>query len=85
MRVQGDINAELKSEVAALQSRLQQMKIEYHGQMSEYKKLLDLRASRIQKLEVQLRETAYGNLQRNIGKSGTDSGVMIGKETSVKL
>ena len=59
------------------------MKAEYGGQMQEYKKLLDMRATRIQKLEVQLREAAYGRLQKNVANNPDSFGVMIEKETSV--
>ena len=59
------------------------MKSEFGGQVGEYKKLLDLRASRIQKLESQLRETAYGRLQKGMAGRGEDVGVMVGNETSV--
>jgi hypothetical protein len=32
------------------------VKAEYHGTLNEYKKLLELRATRIHKLELQMRE-----------------------------
>ncbi len=55
LRVQSEINAKQKKEVEALQARLLQVKSEYQGQLTEYKKLLDVRATRIQKMEIQLR------------------------------
>ena len=36
---------------------------EFGVQISEYKKLLDVRASRIQKLEMAVREAAYSQVQ----------------------
>ena len=63
---QGDINAEQKNEVTALQERVEQVKSEYQGQLAEYRKLLEMRAARIQKLEGQLRDSAYGNLRRQV-------------------
>ncbi len=66
LRVQANINQELKNEVEALQQRLLQSKAEFQGQIGEYKKLLDMRAARIHKLEMQLRENAYGQVSKNI-------------------
>ncbi|TRY74599.1 hypothetical protein TCAL_00595 [Tigriopus californicus] len=85
LRVQGEINGEQKNEINALQTRLQQVKAEYQSQMLEYKKLLEMRANRIQKLENQLRESAYGNLQKNLSKAGHESGSVLGKDTSVHI
>ena len=64
LKAQAGINREQKNEVEALQNRLQQVKAEFQSQLSEYKKLLDMRAARIKKLELQLRETAYGQAQK---------------------
>ena len=68
------------------------MKAEHASQTAEYKKLLDLRAARVQKLESQLREAAYGGMAAvgrsaaavgNNNNSSSSSGVMVAKETSV--
>ena len=64
LKAQAGINREQKNEVEALQNRLQQVKAEFQSQLSEYKKLLEMRAARIKKLELQLRETAYGQAQK---------------------
>ena len=64
LKAQAGINREQKNEVEALQNRLQQVKAEFQSQLSEYKKLLDMRAARIKKLELQMRETAYGAAQK---------------------
>ena len=64
LKAQASINREQKNEVEALQNRLQQVKAEFQSQLSEYKKLLDMRAARIKKLELQMRETAYGAAQK---------------------
>lgn len=42
-----------------------------------------MRATRIQKLEVQLREAAYGRMQKNVTNKTDSFGVMVEKETSV--
>lgn len=73
LRVQGDINAEQKNEVTALQERVEQVKSEYQGQMTEYRKLLEMRAARIQKLEGQLRDSAYGNVRRQVADLGAST------------
>ena len=73
LRVQGDINAEQKNEVTALQERVEQVKSEYQGQMTEYRKLLEMRAARIQKLEGQLRDSSYGNLRRQVADLGAST------------
>ena len=83
LRIQNNINNEQKKEIGTLQKRLGQVKNEYQEQFGEYQKLLTMRANKIQKLETQLRESAYGNLQKSWNKSGSDSGLMISQETSV--
>jgi protein fantom len=50
LRVQANINIEQKNEIEALQQRLFHVKAEFQGQIGEYKKLLDMRASRYSKL-----------------------------------
>ena len=50
--------------------------MEYQTQLGEYKRLLDLRAARIQKLESQLRQQAYGkivlkSMNDNLGQEAT--------------
>ena len=41
----------------------------FQGQIGEYKKLLDMRAARIHKLEMQLRESTYGQVAKNVNVS----------------
>ena len=58
-----------------------QLKSEHAAQTAEYKKLLDLRAARVQKLEAQLREAAYGG---TMGRAATNvNNAIAGKETMV--
>ena len=66
LRVQANINQEQKHEIEALQQRLFQVKAEFQSQIGEYKKLLDMRAARIQKLELQLRDSTYGQVSRQV-------------------
>ncbi len=52
---QADISSERGRETDALKTRMDQVRQEFQSQAAEYKKLLDMRAARIQKLEAQLR------------------------------
>ena len=81
LKAQGQINAELKQEVNALQSRLQQVNNEFQVQLGEYKKLLDIRAARIQKLEIQLREAAYSQ----VSSSSSTAAAVKGKRNAYIL
>ena len=83
LRVQGDINAEQKNEVAALQERVEQVKSEYQGQMAEYRKLLEMRAARIQKLEGQLRDSSYGTLRRQVADLGASTSSLSSSSAAV--
>ena len=83
LRVQGDINAEQKNEVTALQERVEQVKSEYQGQMTEYRKLLEMRAARIQKLEGQLRDSSYGNLRRQVADLGASTSSLASSSAAV--
>ena len=42
--------------------------------LSEYQKLLEMRANKIQKLETQLRESAFGSVQKNFNSSHVETG-----------
>ena len=66
LRVQANINTEQKNEIQTLHQRILQLKDEFQSQIGEYKKLLDLRAARIHKLEMQLRDHAYGQVPKSI-------------------
>lgn len=66
LRVQANINQEQKHEIEALQQRLFQVKSEFQSQIGEYKKLLDMRAARIHKLETQVRDGAYGQVSKQV-------------------
>ena len=66
LRVQANINQEQRNEIEALQQRLFQVKAEFQNQIGEYKKLLDMRAARIHKLEMQVRDNTYGQVSKQI-------------------
>ena len=66
LRVQANINQEQKNEIEALHQRILQLKAEFQSQIAEYKKLLDLRATRIHKLEMQLRDHTYGQVPKTV-------------------
>jgi len=59
LRVQKDLNEEQKREAETLRARLEAVANEHEAQLTEYKRLLNMRAERVQKLESQLREAAY--------------------------
>ena len=69
--------------MAALQGRVEQVKSEYQGQMAEYRKLLEMRAARIQKLEGQLRDSAYGNLKRQVADLGASTSSLASSSAAV--
>jgi len=83
LRVQININNEQKKEISILQKRLGTTKQEYQEQVKEYQKLLEMRANKIQKLENQLRESAFGNLQKSWNKSHLETGRIAGNGTTV--
>ena len=78
LRVQININNEQKKEITILQKRLGATKLEIQDQLSEYQKLLELRSSKIQKLENQLRETTFGTIQNNLNTSHVETGQVHG-------
>uniref|UniRef100_A0A914UVK1 RPGR-interacting protein 1 first C2 domain-containing protein n=1 Tax=Plectus sambesii TaxID=2011161 RepID=A0A914UVK1_9BILA len=58
--VQHRINADFQAEVSTLNQRTDTYKREYETKLKEYAQMLDQRAARIQRLENQLRDIAYG-------------------------
>ena len=74
LRVQININNEQKKEISILQKRLGSTKQDFQDQLTEYQKLLEMRANKIQKLETQLRESAFGSVQKNFNSSHVETG-----------
>lgn len=70
--LQHRINRDYQAEVEAINQLKIQQKSEYETRLQEYAKLLDIRAARIQKLERQLKDIAYGTKQYQIGDVITD-------------
>ncbi|KAF5401895.1 hypothetical protein PHET_04671, partial [Paragonimus heterotremus] len=60
LTVQYRINKDYQAEAKDLSERLAQVKSESEQRLSEYAKLLDIRAERVRKLEAQLQDVAYG-------------------------
>ncbi|XP_054715409.1 protein fantom-like [Uloborus diversus] len=60
LMTQYDVNKASQIEVKALTEKLDQQEKEFAAKVEEYSHLLDLRAARIQKLEKQLNDIAYG-------------------------
>ena len=83
LRVQININNEQKKEISILQKRLGTTKQEFQDQLNEYQKLLDIRASKIQKLETQMRESINGNLQKSLQSANIDLGQVHNVGTTV--
>lgn len=73
LRVQANINQEQKNEIEAMHQRILQLKAEFQSQIVEYKKLLDLRATRIHKLEMQLRDHTYGQVPKTVSAADIKS------------
>uniref|UniRef100_A0AA85J0F7 C2 domain-containing protein n=1 Tax=Trichobilharzia regenti TaxID=157069 RepID=A0AA85J0F7_TRIRE len=64
LSVQYKINKDYQSEIKELTERLTDLKAESEQRLHEYAKLLDIRAVRIQQLEKQIRDLAYGSNKR---------------------
>ncbi|GIY01746.1 protein fantom, partial [Caerostris extrusa] len=60
LTTQGNINKVGQEEMKSLTEKLEEQQKEHLSQLQEYSHLLDLRAARIQKLENQLNDIAYG-------------------------
>ncbi|KAA3678715.1 uncharacterized protein DEA37_0001846 [Paragonimus westermani] len=60
LTVQYRINKDYQAEAKELSERLTQLKSESEQRLTEYAKLLDIRAERVRKLEAQLQDVAYG-------------------------
>nr|XP_014344602.1 PREDICTED: protein fantom isoform X2 [Latimeria chalumnae] len=58
--MQHKINKDYQAEVEAVTRKMEDIKQEYELKLEQYAKLLDIRASRIRKLEAQLKDIAYG-------------------------
>ena len=83
LRVQININNEQKKEISILQKRLGASKQFFQDQISEYQKLLEIRASKIQKLENNLREISFGTLQKTWNCSHVETGQIHGSGATV--
>ena len=83
LRVQININNEQKKEISILQKRLGASKQFFQDQISEYQKLLEVRASKIQKLENNLREISLGTLQKTWNSSHVETGQIHGSGATV--
>ena len=83
LRVQININNEQKKEISILQKRLGASKQFFQDQISEHQKLLEVRASKIQKLENNLREISFGTLQKTWNCSHVETGQIHGSGATV--
>ena len=83
LRVQVNINNEQKKEIAILKKRLGSTQQDFQDQLSEYHKLMEIRAAKIKKLESQLRDTAMGGVQKNFVSNHEEMGQMHGVNTTV--
>ncbi|KAG1692944.1 Protein fantom [Nymphon striatum] len=61
--LQHRINCDYQAEVETINQQKKQLQLEFETRIQEYAKLLDIRAARIQKLEFQLKDIAYGTKQ----------------------
>ncbi|XP_073912087.1 protein fantom isoform X2 [Castor canadensis] len=61
--LQHKINKDYQMEVEAVTHKMENMQQDYELKVEQYVHLLDIRAARIQKLEAQLRDIAYGTKQ----------------------
>ncbi|VEL36982.1 unnamed protein product [Protopolystoma xenopodis] len=60
LTVQYRINRDYQGEVTRLSDRLAEVQAAMDGRLSEYARLLDIRAERIRRLEAKLHDIAYG-------------------------
>jgi len=82
LRVQKNLNEEQKRLTETLKARMDALAAEHNAQLAEYKRLLNMRAERVQKLESQLREAAYGNVKS--AKACAEDGLgAVAREASV--
>ncbi|XP_066493124.1 protein fantom isoform X2 [Tiliqua scincoides] len=61
--VQHKINKDYQAEVEAVTQKMEALERDYELKLEQYVHLLDVRAARIQKLEAQLKDIAYGTKQ----------------------
>ncbi|XP_040184669.1 protein fantom isoform X2 [Rana temporaria] len=61
--MQHKINKDYQDEVEAVTQRMESVRRDYDVKLEQYGHLLDVRAARIRKLEVQLKDIAYGTKQ----------------------
>ena len=83
LRVQVNINNEQKKEISILKKRLGSTQQDFQDQLTEYHKLMEIRASKILKLETQLRDSALGGVQKNFNSNHEEMGQMHGINTTV--
>lgn len=72
--VQHQINKDYQLEVEAVTKKMDENRREYDAKLDEYAQLLDIRAARIRKLELQLRDIAYGTKQYKLRTAGSSGG-----------
>nr|CAB3265690.1 protein fantom [Phallusia mammillata] len=73
--MQHKINKDYQIEVETVSSQMEEMKREYEIKLDRFARLLDARAARLKKLELQLHDVAYGTKQFKISsdsKLGTE-------------
>ncbi|XP_006026635.2 protein fantom isoform X1 [Alligator sinensis] len=61
--IQHKINRDYQAEVEAVTQKMEGLQQDYDSKLKQYVHLLDIRAARIQKLEAQLKDIAYGTKQ----------------------
>lgn len=85
LRVQTNINGEQKKEISILSRRMASAKQDFEEQVNQYQQLLELRASKVTKLEAQLRDCALGgnNAPSPWGRDHLETGSVTGSTTTV--
>ncbi|CAH8582708.1 unnamed protein product [Heterobilharzia americana] len=77
LSVQYKINKDYQAEIKELTERLTDLKAESEQRLHEYAKLLDIRAVRIQQLEKQIQDLAYGtNKRKALNNDQLSSGIL---------
>nr|AKN21709.1 NPHP8 [Schmidtea mediterranea] len=66
LRTQYKISNDYRQESEKISQRLDEIKKDYEERLTEYARLLDIRAARIHKLEAQLKDIAYGTRNTQI-------------------
>ena len=72
--IQHKINKDYQKELEVTQGRLESSNVDFQMRAVEYARLLDLRATKIKKLETQLKDIAYGTQRHSIVSSSGGEG-----------